>query len=260
VRTLAECETVIEKGQQTFLEVGQALLEIRERKLYREKGFRSFETYVQKRWGWGRQRGYQLLQAAEMSTVVDVSGLDERQVRELTPLKSKPDEAQAAIREAKAEASARGRTKPTSDDVKRAVQRRAPSAKAASKQGASPEAARRRVAAENGAAEKALERERFLEAQVTSYRIAAEQLQAIDPEKLGRALSELDPMHATVQAVSDVALAIGRWHARLSDAHGDLRTYRIDATGVVIEPVVEPEPASEAAATGTETASDGGPQ
>jgi hypothetical protein len=219
-----------------------------------------FETYVQKRWGWGRQRGYQLLQAAEMSTVVDVSGLDERQVRELTPLKSKPEEAQAAVREARAEAKAKGRTKPTSDDVKRAVQRRAPSAKATSKRGASPETARRRVAAENGAAEKALERERFLEAQVTSYRIAAEQLQAIDPEKLGRALAELDPMHATVQAVNDLALATGRWHARLSDAHGDLRTYRIDATGVLIEPMVEPKSTSEAPATPADTANEGAAQ
>lgn len=56
-------ENVVEKGQKTFVEVGDALTEIRDRRLYR-KDFNTFEAYCQDRWGWSKRRGNQLIEAA----------------------------------------------------------------------------------------------------------------------------------------------------------------------------------------------------
>jgi hypothetical protein len=42
---IASLEGIIERHQQTVIEVGNALEEIRERQLYREEGFRTFEDY-----------------------------------------------------------------------------------------------------------------------------------------------------------------------------------------------------------------------
>lgn len=77
-RTFAECERIIERGKQTFVAVGAALQKIRDQKLYREQ-YATFEDYCRERWGWSRQRAYQIISAAEvvkslpaeMSTMVD---------------------------------------------------------------------------------------------------------------------------------------------------------------------------------------------
>jgi hypothetical protein len=62
---LARLEAVIERGLTTFIEVGAALLEIRERRLYRE-GFDSFEGYCRDRWGMARRTAYRYIEAAEV--------------------------------------------------------------------------------------------------------------------------------------------------------------------------------------------------
>ena len=46
---LQKHETTIKKGLNTFVEVGQALLEIRENKLYRIE-YKTFEEYCQEKW------------------------------------------------------------------------------------------------------------------------------------------------------------------------------------------------------------------
>lgn len=84
-----QLEKVVSKGQKTFVEVGLALNEIRERELFR-KDYKTFEAYCQGRWGWSRQRGHQLIQASEvvkalppsLSTAVD----NEAVARELKKL------------------------------------------------------------------------------------------------------------------------------------------------------------------------------
>lgn len=60
---LSELEVTIERGQKTFIEVGLALAEIRDSRLYRE-GFPTFEDYCQSKWGWSRVRAHQLIEAA----------------------------------------------------------------------------------------------------------------------------------------------------------------------------------------------------
>ena len=78
---LERLEHIVDRGRTTFVEVGQALAAIRDRRGYRVAGYGTFEAYLQERWGWSRQRGYQLIQASdvvadlaadEMSTPVDI--------------------------------------------------------------------------------------------------------------------------------------------------------------------------------------------
>jgi phage N-6-adenine-methyltransferase len=89
-RSLRECESVIEQGLETFRDVGTALLEIRDNRLYRETGYATFAQYCRERWGFSRQRGYQLMSAAQVSNVLDTAGLEAprnaRQAAELARL------------------------------------------------------------------------------------------------------------------------------------------------------------------------------
>ena len=73
---LTDLETVIERGQVTFIEVGRALMEIRDRRLYRET-HTTFEAYCGERWGWTRQHANRQIAAA-------------RAVEEMEPMGSKP--------------------------------------------------------------------------------------------------------------------------------------------------------------------------
>ena len=91
---LKECEVVIERGLQTFYEVGEALLRIRDKHLYRTE-FSSFEDYCQKRWGLERRRAYEFMNAAQItSNITSLSSGDdmpspefERHVRPLRVLR-----------------------------------------------------------------------------------------------------------------------------------------------------------------------------
>ena len=91
LRSQAELETIVERGLATFVEVGQALMEIRDRRLYREQ-HDTFEAYCQERWGFTDRRARQLMTAAEIGTTVPIA--TERQARELVPLR---DDEQAAV-------------------------------------------------------------------------------------------------------------------------------------------------------------------
>lgn len=62
---LAQHEAVIERGIKTFYDVGLALADIRDRKLYRAT-HGTFEEYAEKRWQMSRPRAYELMAAAEV--------------------------------------------------------------------------------------------------------------------------------------------------------------------------------------------------
>lgn len=83
---LAEHEAVIERGIKTFYEVGTALADIRDRKLYRAE-YGTFEEYAEQRWQMSRSRAYQMIDAAGVvSTIVDTElppPSNEGQAREL---------------------------------------------------------------------------------------------------------------------------------------------------------------------------------
>lgn len=89
---LATLESVIERGMGTFVDVGSALLAIRDERLYR-LSYPSFERYAKDRWNITRGRAYQLVTAGLMYTQVDIQ--NERQARELKKLET-PTERQIA--------------------------------------------------------------------------------------------------------------------------------------------------------------------
>jgi phage N-6-adenine-methyltransferase len=133
---LADCEEKIEKGLKTFYEVGQALLTIRDKRLYRAD-YPTFETYCVKRWGIARQHAYRLIDAAgvitNLSPIGDKDSSDvthgtqklpqtESQVRPLTQLET-PEEQREVWQEVTEKAEEEGR-KVTAKDVQTAVDER----------------------------------------------------------------------------------------------------------------------------------------
>jgi hypothetical protein len=93
---LTELEAVIKWGIQTFVEVGSALMEIRDKRLYREMAFTTFEDYCHKRWNWSRRHANRQIQAAEIAAVAGPRGpKNEKQARELAGLK--PEEIKQVV-------------------------------------------------------------------------------------------------------------------------------------------------------------------
>ena len=86
---LERCEVVIKQGLNTFIEVGEALFLIRDKRLYRRE-FKTFEDYGQQKWSMPRQHvnrmisGYKIVNHLEpMGSILPES---ERQVRPLVGL------------------------------------------------------------------------------------------------------------------------------------------------------------------------------
>jgi hypothetical protein len=120
---LTVAEEIIESHKKSFLEVGAALVAIKDGRLYREK-YATFKEYIEVRWNFKKSRAYQLMAASEdrqdLSTVVDVleTPTNERQVRELAKA---PKEKQAKVVKEVAEKAKQEKRKPTAKDYKEAV-------------------------------------------------------------------------------------------------------------------------------------------
>lgn len=101
------------------------LLEARDRQAWSALGYGSWREYASAEFGMSQSRAYQLLEAAEVrraleehasSTMVETPmPTNERQVRELTPVRDRPDLAAEAMRRAASDAA------PTAKSVKDAV-------------------------------------------------------------------------------------------------------------------------------------------
>ncbi|UQN08621.1 hypothetical protein [Deinococcus sp. QL22] len=81
--TLMRLEAVMRHGWAGFVSVGEALLSIRDARLYRE-AHKTFGDYCERVWGWSRQRAQQLIDAVETSHTLTTIGLhpeNERQAR-----------------------------------------------------------------------------------------------------------------------------------------------------------------------------------
>ena len=86
---LEALEATIDRGLRTFVEVGEALLEIRDQRLYRTHGFTGFEEYCRVRWGWTHRHVNRQIAAAEVVKNLGPIGptvQNEAQARELTRL------------------------------------------------------------------------------------------------------------------------------------------------------------------------------
>ncbi len=86
VRSLDECERIIERGLASFVEVGEALMEIRDSRLYRDT-HGTFEDYCRARWHISRDYAYKQIRAAKVAQDNVDRGLQapktEREAREL---------------------------------------------------------------------------------------------------------------------------------------------------------------------------------
>ena len=90
-RELEKLETIIENGRKSFIEVGIALTQIRDSRLYRET-HKTFEEYCLKRWQYARRRAYQFIDSVRVienvhhGTQIEILPTNERQIRPLTHL------------------------------------------------------------------------------------------------------------------------------------------------------------------------------
>jgi|GEM_PF-2853339 len=97
---LDRCETVIERGLRTFMEVGSALAVIRNERLYRAE-YATFEDYCRRRWDMGRNYVNKLVTAGEIVTSLGTTvpkqhlPANEAQVRPLSKLKDPEQQRQA---------------------------------------------------------------------------------------------------------------------------------------------------------------------
>lgn len=104
---LTVLEAVIEKKLKSFLEVGAALLEIREERLYR-LAYPTFETYCAERWGFTGARARQLMLAVRTNEGLPVELPNEAAARSLQRYPDPLHETIILI--AKAQADLLGRT------------------------------------------------------------------------------------------------------------------------------------------------------
>jgi hypothetical protein len=63
---LVNLERAVRQGLQVFYRVGEALAEIRDRKLYKQHGFTDFRDYLREYWNMGKSRAYQLIESGEV--------------------------------------------------------------------------------------------------------------------------------------------------------------------------------------------------
>ncbi len=97
--SLRNCEAIIERGQKTFVEVGRALLQIKEEKLYL-RDYEGFPEYCHGRWGF--EKNYAKTQIASAKVVDNIieagttvpTSLPSTE-REARPLAAVPPEQQA---------------------------------------------------------------------------------------------------------------------------------------------------------------------
>jgi hypothetical protein len=123
---LAECERIIERGIKSFVDTGNALQKVRKRRLYRTT-HNTFEDYCRERWGFDRSRADQLIEGAELTTIVVKNDapapVNEGQARALQPLKDQPQTMAEVMVEVTAAAEAAG-TRVTAKQISEAVKAR----------------------------------------------------------------------------------------------------------------------------------------
>jgi hypothetical protein len=93
---LVELEETIQKNLTAFYEVGFALMQIRDNRLYREI-YGTFEEYCKEKWGFTKSRANQLISASEVADNLTTTVAKEIPERHLRPLTSLPPEEQREV-------------------------------------------------------------------------------------------------------------------------------------------------------------------
>ena len=121
-KRLIALEVIIEKGKKTFIEVGEALAEIRDFKLYRIE-HKTFEDYCVKKWNFTRMHASRLIAGAEVCNQLVTVGAQalpetESQARPLAQLPTPEKKAEAFTKAVQASPTG----KPTAKEITKAVQ------------------------------------------------------------------------------------------------------------------------------------------
>ena len=86
---LERLERVVRQGLEIFYRVGEALAEIRDRKLYKDLGYSNFRDYLTERWNMKKSQAYRLIDSAEVvKNLSPKNEIDKNQ--NLSPEKSVP--------------------------------------------------------------------------------------------------------------------------------------------------------------------------
>jgi SAM-dependent methyltransferase len=121
---LDRLEAQIDKTlEASITEIGTYLITIRDKGLYRVRGYETFSMYCKTRWNHSRHWAYRLIAATQILEIVSPVGdiplpTTERQIRPLTPLVDNPEAVQEAWAEAVSEA---GDKPPTPEQVRKAA-------------------------------------------------------------------------------------------------------------------------------------------
>lgn len=120
-----QCREVVRRNLKTCFEVGAALLEIRESKLYREH-WTSFEKFCQAEFNIGKSHAYRLIDASGVKKTVETSPIGDAVQSEshARALKDVPVELRTEVLEAAAAACEGG--EPTADAIREAAKTIAP--------------------------------------------------------------------------------------------------------------------------------------
>lgn len=99
-QALSTHESTIDRGRKTFVEVGNALADIRDRQLYLGS-HTSFEAYCVERWDMKRAHAYRLIESAavteQVSPIGDTPPATESQARPLTKLKTEDEDGNQVV-------------------------------------------------------------------------------------------------------------------------------------------------------------------
>lgn len=114
---LVTLESKIKVGIATFIDIGEALAEIRDSKLYKVE-HDTFESYCREKWGFSRFYAHRVMEASSVSTLLPIGNkpTHETQVRPLTSL---PDEDVPKVWAAAVESAGGGQ--PTEKQVRESV-------------------------------------------------------------------------------------------------------------------------------------------
>jgi len=105
---LRTAEATIERGELTFIEVGNALLAIRDGRLYRET-HRTFEAYCRERWHFDAARARQLIAATKIAESVEIPTLLSRESHARALSSIPPDKREAVLEWAEEKAAGTGK-------------------------------------------------------------------------------------------------------------------------------------------------------
>lgn len=91
---LCELESIIQRNLNSFYEIGMALMEVRDNRLYRAE-YDTFEQYCRERWQFGKRVAYQYIESVKVIENVrhgaqtNIEPVNERQTRPLAKLPAK---------------------------------------------------------------------------------------------------------------------------------------------------------------------------